>query len=45
MHMHTASDAIGAVMNAIEIYHQQSCIRFVERTNQDNYVRIFRDNG
>ena len=37
----TASTAVSVIMSAMESYMANTCIRFVPRTTQSNYVRFY----
>ena len=41
----SAAQAINAINAAINTYAQQTCIQFVQRTNQPDYVRFFPGGG
>ena len=37
--------ATAAINDAIKIYHERTCVRFVQHTDEDDYVRFFAGNG
>ena len=42
---HVGNSAIGAIQEAMNRYTQKTCIQFIERTNEEDYIRFYRGNG
>ncbi len=45
MFMHAGSSAVNAIRMAMEAYETETCISFVERTNEADYVSFFAGQG
>ncbi|GIX93097.1 metalloendopeptidase [Caerostris darwini] len=41
----SADEVTDVIMDAIKQYHDNTCVRFVRRTNEKNYISIFKGQG
>ena len=40
-----ASSHVAAIRDAMDVYTRETCVRFVRRTNQRDYVMFYRGDG
>ena len=44
-YMSVGEDAVNAITSAMDAYTNQTCIRFQQRQNEEDYVRFYTGNG